>query len=113
MRNLALAALLLLALPACREKIEPTRGSVAPGTSHTIPAFEWRIVDREQMVAAYHRAGAAVPDGSRLEGFVAVNKETGKLIVYTPPPVGVDGNVTTTLGHEVMHMALGDYHRNR
>ena len=113
MRLLVLICMIALFLPACREEIQPSRGSVTPGTSHEIPAFEWRIVDREQMLEAYQRAGAAVPDGSKLEGFVAANKETGKLIVYTPPPVGVDGNVTTTLGHEVMHMALGDYHRNR
>ena len=34
----------------------------------------------------------------------------GKAIIYTLPPKTVDDDVATTLGHEVMHIAMGKYH---
>lgn len=82
-------------------------------------AFTWHIVSQEEMSAMYRQGGGVlgegVPPGSKvrrydqLNGFTAVTPD-GSYHVFTTPPRSVDDQVTLTLGHEVMHVALGAYH---
>lgn len=45
----------------------------------------------------------------RLHGFAGY-ADDGTAVVYTLPPQSVDDAVACTLGHEVMHVALGEHH---
>lgn len=99
--------LLTLALTACGEKVTP---EVKPGETFYLPPVEWRVVNEAQMVKAYGDAGKAIPPGHKLEGFIGHHTD-GTVIVYTLPPKTVNDTATCTLGHEIMHEALGDYHR--
>lgn len=66
-------------------------------------------MSRAELEAVYRNSGQAVPEGGRLHGFAGYRD--GRAVVYTLPPRTVDDAVTCTLGHEVMHIALGAYHR--
>lgn len=88
-------------------------GNITPppqaGDTHAIPPFEWRIKSEEEMTRIYSNSGEHLRTDERLDGFVG--KEGNKWVVYTTPPHRVDDRATCTLGHEVMHIALGDYHK--
>lgn len=103
MRTLILAAFALL-LSACAEKVD------APASAYEVPAFEWRIRTNDELRAIYANSGMALRDEQRLHGFVGVAAD-GRRVVYTTRPKRVDDAVACTLGHEVMHLALGNYHR--
>lgn len=107
MRITALSILALL-LTACGERIAPTP---TDGDTHALPPIEWRIRSRVELEAIYRHSGMALHDGQKLEGFAG--REGDRWVVYTLPPQYVDDAATCTLGHEVMHVALGDYHRSR
>lgn len=94
-----------------QQKIQPTRGSIAAGAVNKLPPIEWRIVSKPELERAYIRGGAQLLSGHELEGFTAIDHETGTVLVYTLPPTSIDGAATLTLGHEIMHVALGDYHK--
>lgn len=98
--------LLCLALAGCSEAMQ---GAPQPGDVVSLPPIEWRVVDRAGLEAVYRNSGQAIPDGGRLHGFAGYRD--GQAVVYTLPPRAVDDAATCTLGHEVMHIALGDYHR--
>lgn len=109
-RAAAIMGILLLA--ACGEKvINPP----AAGTVIHVPAFEWHVMEPKDYIQVYENAGmvgpvrADLPKG-RLLGFAGY-LEDGTLVVVTPPPRYVDDEVATTLGHEVMHLVLGEFHR--
>lgn len=51
-----------------------------------------------------------IGERGRPHGFAGY-ADDGTAVVYTLPPNRVDDAVTCTLGHEVMHVALGEYHR--
>ncbi|MCR6661821.1 MAG: hypothetical protein NVV60_01405 [Luteimonas sp.] len=104
--NYLITLILCLCLAGCAERIEPTPQA---GDVHQLPAIEWRIVDRAELERVYRDAGMPLTDKQSLRGFVA--KRDDQVVVFTLPPRSVDDDVTTTLGHEVMHVALGDYHR--
>lgn len=105
MRLLSLTACLLLA--ACGgERIEP---QPQPGDVHQLPQIEWRIVGQRELERVYRDAGMPLERGDRLHGFIG--QQSGRTVIYTLPPQYVDDSATCTLGHEVMHAALGDYHR--
>ena len=101
---IAIAAAALL--PGCAEKID------APADAYAVPAFEWRIRTNEQLRATYANSGMQLRDDQRLHGFVGIAPD-GRQVVYTTRPKRVDDAVACTLGHEVMHLALGDYHRSK
>lgn len=103
MRILILATLLLT---ACSERIDP---APAAGEFHAL-AVEWRIVDRDALEATYRAAGMELGDRQSLRGFAGTLPD-GRAVVYTLPPQRVDDDATCTLGHEVMHVALGSYHK--
>lgn len=95
----------LLCMTACGERIVPAPKA---GDVYYIPATEWRIVSEQDMRKIYIDAGMPLQDAQELQGFVGT--VGGKSVIYTTTPDRVDGVVTTTLGHEVMHLTLGAYH---
>lgn len=99
--------LLTLALTACGEKVTP---EVKPGETFYLPPVEWRVVNSTQMVKAYTEAGMPLAPDQKLHGFIG-HLHDGTVVIYTLPPVAVDDSATCTLGHEMMHAALGDYHK--
>ena len=106
-RLAALVVLALAALTACGQRVAP---APAAGDTLHVPAFEWRMADPLALKAAYLHSGQVVPDGAELHGFAGVLPD-GTRVIYTLPPVRVDDEATCTLGHEVMHLALGSYHQ--
>lgn len=72
------------------------------GDTVMVPAFEWRIRS-EADIDRLH--------GSPAYGFTGRDRVTGSAVVYTQQPRHVDDQVACTLGHEVMHLALGSYHK--
>lgn len=103
-RTAALVAVLFLSA-GCAEKIQDAPKA---GTATLVQQFEWRVINREQMVELHRLNGITlkpneVPLG--MQGY-----KDGKAIIYTLPPKTVDDDVATTLGHEVMHIAMGKYH---
>lgn len=107
-RRIILAAL-IVALAACAERVTPTTGSVEAGADNQLPPIVWRIRDQAELERIYREAGRTIQQGQQLHGFSA--RQGDVIVVYTLPPRNVDDQVTTTLGHEVMHVALGDFHR--
>lgn len=106
-RIVALSAICAgLMLVGCGEKVE-----FAPvaGQNVEVPAFEWRVRSREELVQIYRESGMEFEDGDILSGFVG--NDGDKKVVYTMAPKTVDDDVACTLGHEVMHLAIGDYHK--
>ena len=98
---------LSFALTGCGEKID---NSPQPGEQVQIPAIEWRVVDRQGLLHAYQSNGMRLEQGQQLEGFAGITAD-GRHVVYTLTPRTVDDAATCTLGHEVMHVALGDFHK--
>ena len=104
MRALLLAPLLLA---ACGE---PVQGAPAPGDNLALPPIEWRVRDRVALEQAYRDSGMITGERDKLHGFAGY-ADDGAAVVYTLPPQRVDDAVACTLGHEIMHVALGSYHR--
>lgn len=98
--------LICLLLTACGERIDP---APQPGERHQI-AVEWRVVDRPALEQVYRDAGMPLGERDRLHGF-AGRLPDGRAVVYTLPPERVDDAATCTLGHEILHITHGDYHR--
>ena len=109
MKELAVAATLILC--ACSGGERMTNAPQA-GDTVQIPAMEWRVVDREGLMKVYRNSGLDTPQGQQLEGFAGVDG-SGANVIYTLPPRTVDDQVTCTLGHEVLHVALGKYHKEQ
>ena len=97
----------LLLLTACGERID---NAPQPGEQVQIPAIEWRVVDRQGLMHAYQSNGMRLEQGQQIEGFAGITAD-GRHVVYTLPPRTVDDAATCTLGHEVLHVVLGKYHR--
>lgn len=108
-------ALLVLVLfaPGCNPRTPPVS---VPENEYRLNVV-WRVIDSPRELAEiYSTGGGTIIDyGSRatrkdrLYGFSA-RGEDGTIYVYTLRPEHVDDSRTLTLGHEVMHVALGDYH---
>lgn len=94
--------------PSIVTRVQPEFGSIRRGSDNPVPAFEWRIRTQLEIRLLYKRAGKRLHDGQKLEAFTAV--EDGKFVVYTVAPKYVDDQATKSFGHEVMHLALGNYH---
>lgn len=95
----------LLLLTACGKQIEPLPKA---GDVHHIPAVEVRFVDREMLLAVYRASGKSISKEQKLEGFVG--KRGDQWVIYSLPPQRVDDAATLTLGHELLHIPLGEYH---
>lgn len=90
-------------LAACAEQID-----VPPGP-HAVE-FEWRTVSPQELRAAYVANGRAIGNDDKLDGFVGIDSR-GQWVVYTTLPQRLDDRATCTLGHEVLHIVAGAYHR--
>lgn len=97
--------LALLLLTACADRVDP---APQPGEVHALNV-EWRIVTEQEMRRLYVDAGMPLQDGDKLHGFAG--RQGGVDVVYTLPPRRVDDSAVCTLGHEIMHITHGDYHR--
>lgn len=95
----------LLALTACGQSIEP---APKPGEIYNIPEIEWNVLDREQLAQVYRDSGMDLRPGDDLHGFAG--KRGNTVVIYTLAPKTVDDQATLTLGHEVLHVVLGEYH---
>lgn len=102
-------AMLLCLLPAACNQGERVGNAPIAGDVVYLPEIEWRVVDRGELQRVYTVAGMKLTEGQRLQGFAATRGS--KIVVYTLPPQSVDDAVTLTLGHEIMHVALGEYHQ--
>lgn len=94
------------------QPVTPTEKiSVAAGSDVQLPAMVWRIRDPQGLREEYAAANGGRELGAleSLQGFAAKGS-SGTVYIYTLPPRYVDDEVTLTLGHEVMHVVLGDYH---
>jgi len=99
--------LIFLLLAGCSgERINPPPG---PGERHAL-SFEWHIVSQEELRRKFREAGGELPDGKELQGFTGPRGD-GRPVVYTLPPERLDDQATCTLGHEILHITHGDYHR--
>ena len=94
-------------LTACGE---PVQGAPDPGDTIQLPPIEWRVRDRVALEQAYRESGMITGERDKLHGFAGY-ADDGTAVVYTLPPQRVDDAVTCTLGHEIMHIALGEYHK--
>ena len=97
----------LALLTACGESVQ---GAPEPGGNIALPPIEWRVRDRVALEQAYRDSGMGLTDRENLHGFAGY-ADDGTAVVYTLPPQRVDDAVACTLGHEIMHVALGEYHR--
>lgn len=101
-----LIAILALLLSACTERISP-----APQAGDTYSVeFVWRVVDKNEMARAFKNAGQEMNEGDLLRGFTG-HLPDGRQVVYTLPPRHLDDQAVCTLGHEILHITHGDYHR--
>ena len=114
--RVGLSACALLTLPAgANETIKPTVDVqdmrlmvtyVSPGQLAQLHKRYGAIVDRKDL-RQDHRRGFSI---------LKTNRETGARTceIYLPDerrPNNVDDDGTLTLGHELLHCMLGDYHR--
>lgn len=79
-----------------------------PGDNIDLPPIQWRVRDKAGLEAAYVNSNMRITNGDRLSGFAGWDGD--RAVVYTLPPTRVDDAATLTLGHEIMHVALGSYH---
>ena len=96
----------LLMLTACAA---PVDNAPKPGDVIQVPGFEWRVVDKRSLEAAYIDFGMPFNEGDKLDGFMGYTADH-RPVVYTLPPTRVNDSATCTLGHEVLHIVKGDYH---
>ena len=108
-----LAVLALVALAASAQRIVPTIDFSAMKLEIT-----W-VRTNAQIEAAREEYGAEIEqEGNRRvpqkpEGFAVLVRRAGELVcrLWVLKPENVDDQRTTALGHELLHCALGDYHR--
>lgn len=107
--TVSVAIVLAAVVLAGCEGSERIANAPRPGDTIAVAEFEWRVVDRDALMAIYRNSGLDLAAGQQLEGFAGVDAN-GVSVIYTLPPRTVDDQVTCTVGHEVMHIALGKYH---
>lgn len=101
---------MVLFLAGCGEKV---KDAPKAGYNIQLPPIEWRIRKMEDLQTERIRGGQPYIEDYEAVGFSSRDLDTGAIHVYTAPPRYVDDSVACTLGHEVMHVALGNYHKER
>ena len=93
----------VLFFTGCKQKVD-----VPPGP-HEV-SFKWHILPPAELRAMYLHNGMELPEDDHLDGFVGIDAN-GDWVVYTTMPRRLDDRAVCTLGHEVLHIVAGDYHR--
>jgi hypothetical protein len=112
-RRTLFALLALVALAASAQRIVPTIDFSAMKLEIT-----W-VRTNAQIEEARKEYGAEIEqEGNRRlpqkpEGFAVLVRRAGEVVcrLWVLKPENVDDQRTTALGHELLHCALGDYHR--
>lgn len=91
---------------------EKIKNPPSVGSDIEVPSFMWKLRSQHDLETIYKTNGQILTDDDRLYGFVGIASD-GRYVIYTAEPRYVDDEVSCTLGHEVMHLVLGDYHSNR
>lgn len=105
-------AVLALSLVGC-EYGERVQGAPQPGEVLPVQGFTWHVVTPLQLQAKYIEYGGELPNQHAVQGFVAKRESDGARMIYTTAPKYVDDTVACTLGHEVMHLAIGNFHKEK
>ncbi len=108
MIRLGYLAVLAIALTGCVEKVQ---NAPQPGDRYELPPITWYVVDKETLASEYQRFGMEIPEGHEIRGFVGTRHSDGKQVIYSLPPKYVNDESTRDLGHELLHIAIGDYHK--
>lgn len=90
---------------------EPVIKAPKAGDDIAVPAFTWRVRSDQQIATEYRAAGKDPGEGRAVDAYIG--RVNGAPAITTRPPLYVDDGVACSLGHEVMHAAIGDYHRKR
>lgn len=93
--------LLPLLLAGCRE---PVQNAPKVGDDIKVQEFLWRVRDAETI----NREHGPVP-GHEVLGYIG-QRADGSYVITTPAPRLVNDQAACILGHEVMHLAFGNYH---
>lgn len=97
-----------LVLFGCAKQPDPVFPQA--GEIHEVPSFTWVILNEKVLRDTYLAYGGTLPKDGKLTGFTARDRVTGAHYVYSLPVRNVDDEGTLVLGHEVLHIILGDYH---
>lgn len=103
MRCLRASVLLVLLTAGCGERIQNTP---PPGTSFDV-CVTWQVHTPDSLTAAY--SAIQPPPPGRLVGFASRRGDAHT--IHTLAPTRVDDDAVTTLGHEFLHVVLGEYHQ--
>ena len=109
MRTLVITLLVFL-LVGC-ESGEPVKNAPKVGDQIELPPIVWKIRTEKQMAEIREDSLGPTNHKVRVLGLAGVNQDTGRVEVITGVPRYVDDQVACTLGHEIMHVALGDFHK--
>jgi len=105
----SLTVIVMIALTGCSGGERVAKAPVA-GSNIAIPKFEWRVRTEQELQEIHSLNGIELSAGQTAEGLQGTDPN-GTVVIYTGVPVHVDDSVACTLGHEVMHIALGKYHK--
>ena len=103
MRHLRASVLLVLLTAGCGERIQ---NAPQPGDSYYV-CVTWQVHTPESLTAAY--SAIQPPPPGRLVGFASRRGDAHT--IHTLAPTRVDDDAVTTLGHELLHVVLGEYHK--
>jgi hypothetical protein len=111
MRALALTFALIVNAPVCAERVDPT---------HHFTAFRIEVtwaessaeLERYRRQHGHKRKPGQAGRPTRLNGFSVLGKRDGELVclIYAIMPKQVNDDLTTALGHELLHCLAGTYH---
>lgn len=107
MKNLTV--MVMVALAGCSGG-EGVANAPVDGSNITIQQFEWRVRSKQELQEIHALNGIELRAGQVAVGLQGTDPN-GAVVIYTGAPVHVDDSVACTLGHEVMHIALGKYHK--
>lgn len=99
---------LLSSCEAPANKVVGDRAAAVEGANLYVPAFRWSIRSASEVSRIRQQD---VGDGHTAYGFVGTDKDTHEIVIYTTQPKRVNDEVACSLGHEIMHLPLGNYHR--
>ena len=106
-----IATVFLLTLLVGCDSREPVKNAPKLGDQIELPPIVWKIRTEKQMAEIRENSLGPTNRKVRVLGLTGVNQDTGRVEVITEVPRYVDDQIACTLGHEIMHVALGDFHK--